>query len=182
MSQSLAALNLANITCSLTDPNDMPPPYHGIGISICFPVPRRFNWIERSTLSTVGADRLSGLYLNSSRSNPPPDFPLRYSNPFSGGRPPFEASLRRYTDLLFSPVFRKNGEPPRFSFVSQPRMLAMWLARKHTRAALTEISEFFGRRSHSTVVSAQNKVRSPDLGLSPVGGVRVESPCATVRF
>ena len=42
--------------------------------------------------------------------------------------------------------------------VSQPRMLAMWLARKHTRAALTEISEFFGRRSHSTVVSAQNKV------------------------
>ena len=42
--------------------------------------------------------------------------------------------------------------------VSHPRMLAMWLARKHTRAALTEISEFFGRRSHSTVVSAQTKV------------------------
>ena len=42
--------------------------------------------------------------------------------------------------------------------VSHPRMLAMWLAHKHTRAALTEISEFFGRRSHSTVVSAQNKV------------------------
>jgi chromosomal replication initiator protein len=42
--------------------------------------------------------------------------------------------------------------------VSHPRMLAMWLARKHTRAALTEISEFFGRRSHSTVVSAQSKV------------------------
>jgi len=42
--------------------------------------------------------------------------------------------------------------------VSHPRMLAMWLARKYTRAALTEIGEFFGRRSHSTVVSAQNKV------------------------
>ncbi len=42
--------------------------------------------------------------------------------------------------------------------VSHPRMLAMWLARKHTRAALTEISEYFGRRSHSTVVSAQTKV------------------------
>lgn len=42
--------------------------------------------------------------------------------------------------------------------ISHPRMLAMWLARKHTRAALTEIGEFFGRRSHSTVVSAQNKV------------------------
>ena len=42
--------------------------------------------------------------------------------------------------------------------VSHPRMLAMWLARKHTRAALSEIGHFFGRRSHSTVVSAQKRV------------------------
>ncbi len=42
--------------------------------------------------------------------------------------------------------------------VSHPRMLAMWLARKHTRAALNEIGQFFGRRSHSTVISAQRKV------------------------
>ncbi|MBN1911868.1 MAG: chromosomal replication initiator protein DnaA [Pirellulales bacterium] len=42
--------------------------------------------------------------------------------------------------------------------VSRPRMLAMWLARKHTRAALSEIGQFFGRRSHSTVVSAQKQV------------------------
>ena len=42
--------------------------------------------------------------------------------------------------------------------VSHPRMLAMWLARKHTRAALSEIGRFFGRRSHSTVVSAQKRV------------------------
>jgi len=42
--------------------------------------------------------------------------------------------------------------------VSYPRMLAMWLARKHTRAALSEISQHFGRRSHSTVISAQKKV------------------------
>jgi chromosomal replication initiator protein len=41
---------------------------------------------------------------------------------------------------------------------SYPRMLAMWLARKHTRAALSEIGEFFGRRSHSTVISAQKRV------------------------
>jgi chromosomal replication initiator protein len=37
-------------------------------------------------------------------------------------------------------------------------MLAMWLARKHTRAALSEIGHYFGRRSHSTVISAQKKV------------------------
>ncbi|NUQ66636.1 MAG: chromosomal replication initiator DnaA, partial [Pirellulales bacterium] len=44
--------------------------------------------------------------------------------------------------------------------VSHPRMLAMWLARKYTRAALTEIGDFFGRRSHSTVISAQRRVES----------------------
>jgi chromosomal replication initiator protein len=42
--------------------------------------------------------------------------------------------------------------------VSHPRMLAMWLARKHTRAALCEIGHHFGRRSHSTVISAQKTV------------------------
>ncbi len=42
--------------------------------------------------------------------------------------------------------------------VSHPRMLAMWLARKHTRAALSEIGQFFGHRSHSTVISAQKRV------------------------
>jgi chromosomal replication initiator protein len=43
--------------------------------------------------------------------------------------------------------------------VSCARMLAMWLARKYTRAACTEIGEYFGRRSHSTVISAQRRVR-----------------------
>ncbi len=42
--------------------------------------------------------------------------------------------------------------------ISQPRMLAMWLARKYTRAAYSEIGEYFGHRSHSTVISAQKKV------------------------
>ena len=42
--------------------------------------------------------------------------------------------------------------------VSHPRMLAMWLARKHTRVALSEIGQYFGRRSHSTVISAQRKI------------------------
>jgi chromosomal replication initiator protein len=42
--------------------------------------------------------------------------------------------------------------------VSYPRMLAMFLARKHTRAALTEIGRYFGRRSHSTVISAEKSV------------------------
>ncbi|MDZ7616542.1 MAG: chromosomal replication initiator protein DnaA [Patescibacteria group bacterium] len=50
----------------------------------------------------------------------------------------------------------QSGERTRS--VSYPRMLAMWLARKHTRAALSEIGAYFGRRRHSTVVSAQQRV------------------------
>ena len=42
--------------------------------------------------------------------------------------------------------------------VNHPRMLAMFLARKHTHAALAEIGSYFGRRSHSTVISAQRTV------------------------
>ena len=43
--------------------------------------------------------------------------------------------------------------------VSQPRMLAMYLARKMTQAAYTEIGEHFGGRNHSTVMSAEKRVR-----------------------
>jgi len=42
--------------------------------------------------------------------------------------------------------------------VSEPRMLAMYLARRHTRAAYSEIGEYFGGRNHATVISADRKV------------------------
>ncbi|MGL4944491.1 MAG: DnaA ATPase domain-containing protein [Thermoguttaceae bacterium] len=42
--------------------------------------------------------------------------------------------------------------------VAQPRMVAMWLARQHTRFALSEIGTFFGNRSHSTVLAAHKRV------------------------
>ncbi len=42
--------------------------------------------------------------------------------------------------------------------VSEPRMVAMWLARKYTRAPWSEIGQFFGRQSHSTVISAHRRV------------------------
>lgn len=43
--------------------------------------------------------------------------------------------------------------------VSHPRMLAMYLARKHTAAAYSEIGQYFGGRNHSTVLAAEKKVR-----------------------
>ena len=42
--------------------------------------------------------------------------------------------------------------------LSQPRMLAMYLARKHTQAAYSEIGQYFGGRNHSTVISAERKI------------------------
>ena len=44
--------------------------------------------------------------------------------------------------------------------ISSARMLAMYLAREHTTAALSEIGDYFGGRSHSTVVAARKKVSS----------------------
>jgi chromosomal replication initiator protein len=41
--------------------------------------------------------------------------------------------------------------------VAEPRMVAMWLARKYTRAPWSEIGQFFGRASHSTVISAHKR-------------------------
>lgn len=57
--------------------------------------------------------------------------------------------------------------------LSLPRSLAMWLARKHTRSALAEIGEYFGRRSHSTVIAAHNNVekwRNTGETISLTGG------------
>jgi chromosomal replication initiator protein len=44
--------------------------------------------------------------------------------------------------------------------VSHPRMLAIYLARKHTAASYAEIGHYFGQRNHSTAVAAEKKVRS----------------------
>lgn len=43
--------------------------------------------------------------------------------------------------------------------VSHPRMLAMYLARKHTAASHAEVGQHFGGRNHSTVVAAEKRVR-----------------------
>jgi chromosomal replication initiator protein len=43
--------------------------------------------------------------------------------------------------------------------VAHPRMLAMYLARKHTAASYSEVGQHFGGRNHSTAVAAEKKVR-----------------------
>lgn len=70
--------------------------------------------------------------------------------------------------------------------VSHPRMLAMWLARKYTRSALSEISRYFQRKSHTTVLSAEETVkdwlaRGKSLSL-PQGECRVEEALRRVEL
>ena len=70
--------------------------------------------------------------------------------------------VRVFRDVYYTHPFgvdaRSLQSQRKAKSVSHPRMLAMFLARKYTRAALAEIGEYFGRRSHSTVVSAQKRV------------------------
>jgi chromosomal replication initiator protein len=42
--------------------------------------------------------------------------------------------------------------------ISTARMLAMYLSRQHTASPYSEIGDYFGGRSHSTVIAAQKKV------------------------
>jgi len=71
--------------------------------------------------------------------------------------------------------------------VSHPRMLAMWLARKYTRAALSEIGKHFGRKSHTTVISAEDKVSQWLVSgkknlLLPEGDCRLEDVVKRVEL
>jgi chromosomal replication initiator protein len=54
-----------------------------------------------------------------------------------------------------SEALRSDG---RARAIAHPRMLAMYLARKHTGAAYSEIGRFFGGRNHSTVIAAEKRV------------------------
>jgi len=54
--------------------------------------------------------------------------------------------------------------------VSEPRTLAMYLARQHTGSAFTEIAQHFGRRSHSGAIAAQQKVETWLTSGKPIGG------------
>lgn len=53
--------------------------------------------------------------------------------------------------------------------VSEPRTLAMYLARQHTGSAFTEIAKHFGRRSHSNAISAISKVETWLSSGKPIG-------------
>ena len=69
------------------------------------------------------------------------------------------ADIERVICNLFGVKPKDLQSESRVRTVSQPRMLAMFLARKHTQSAYTEIGQHFGGRNHSTVISAERKVQ-----------------------
>lgn len=69
------------------------------------------------------------------------------------------ADVERAVCDLFRLVPEELRSSSRARHISQPRMLAMFLARKLTPAAYSEIGEFFGGRNHSTVISAERQVK-----------------------
>jgi chromosomal replication initiator protein len=78
-----------------------------------------------------------------------------------------------------SSVFKLDGNAlqsrVRTWAVSHPRMIAMFLARRHTAASYSEVCAHFGGRNHSTAVAAEKKVRQwlqSDAELS-FGNLRV---------
>ncbi|MGE5192515.1 MAG: chromosomal replication initiator protein DnaA [Deltaproteobacteria bacterium] len=68
------------------------------------------------------------------------------------------ADIERAVCDLFGLEAAELKSARRARSVSEPRMLAMYLARRHTRAAYSEIGEYFGGRNHATVISADRKV------------------------
>jgi chromosomal replication initiator protein len=58
---------------------------------------------------------------------------------------------------------------------AHPRMLGVYLARKHTSATYSEVGAYFGGRNHSTAVAAEKKIRQwlQDNGKLHVGQSQV---------
>ena len=68
------------------------------------------------------------------------------------------ADIEQAVCSLFGVSIEEMKSSKRQKSLTQPRMLAMYLARKHTRSAYSEIGNYFGGRNHSTVIAAEKKI------------------------
>lgn len=68
------------------------------------------------------------------------------------------ADIERVVCGLFGVEPEELRSASRIRSVCEPRMLAMFLARRHTRSAYSEIGRHFGGRNHATVIAAERKV------------------------
>lgn len=87
------------------------------------------------------------------------------------------ADVERVVCQLFGLRPKDLKSDSRVRTLAQPRMLAMFLARKHTPSAYSEIGQHFGGRNHSTVMSAERKVQG---WLEENASVRIASQDWTI--
>lgn len=87
------------------------------------------------------------------------------------------ADVERVVCNLFGLKPKDLKSDSRVRTLAQPRMLAMFLARKHTPSAYSEIGQHFGGRNHSTVMSAERKVQK---WLSDNAAVRIAAQTWTI--
>jgi len=66
--------------------------------------------------------------------------------------------IERVICALFGLEHRDLCSRKRVRSISYPRMMAMYLARKHTQACYAAIGKFFGNKNHSTVMNAERTV------------------------
>lgn len=88
------------------------------------------------------------------------------------------ADIERVVCQAFGLKPKELKSDSRVRTLAQPRMLAMFLARKHTQSAYSEIGQHFGGRNHSTVMAAERKVQK---WLEENAPVRVAAQDWTLR-
>ena len=66
--------------------------------------------------------------------------------------------IERVVCNLFQVKAEALKSESRAQALAYPRMIAMYLCRKHTGAAYSEIGRYFGGRNHTTVIAAEKKV------------------------
>ncbi|HUQ70928.1 MAG TPA: chromosomal replication initiator protein DnaA [Planctomycetaceae bacterium] len=87
------------------------------------------------------------------------------------------ADVERVVCNLFGLKAKDLKSDSRVRTLAQPRMLAMFLARRHTPSAYSEIGQHFGGRNHSTVMSAERKV---EQWLTENASVRIATQAWTI--
>lgn len=101
-------------------------------------------------------------------------------------RPVALADVERAVCAAFGVSTEDLRSESRSRNVSDPRILAMYLSRKYTSAAYSEIGRYYGDRNHSTVISANRRVKSWLAGERAIGGnggraMRVNEAIAAVE-
>ena len=90
-------------------------------------------------------------------------------------------SIQREVAAYFDVKLADLKGPKRHRAVAHPRMIAMYLARKHTELSLGQIGAYFGGRDHSTVLHAWKRTRAR-LAIDSATRTTLEQLCTRLQL